>query len=155
RCAGLTSVLLGDAPLAEAVQPWGTSSLDVLTSGPVPPNPTQLLESTAMASLLDEAREAYDVVVLDAPPLLSGPDAAVLAARTDGAVLVVGAGHVRRKHVADALALLDAAGAPCLGVVFTAVPRARARAAAEKPAAAHVRTADPRSEELSAAEGDD
>jgi succinoglycan biosynthesis transport protein ExoP len=147
RRSGLTSVLLGEASLAESVQTWGSAGLHVLTSGPLPPNPTQLLESAAMTSLLEEARAAYDVVVLQAPPVLTGPDAAALALRTDGAVLVVGATRVRRKHVAEALARLDAARADCLGVIMNLVPRPRVRATTEKPLAAHARTAEPRGDE--------
>lgn len=136
---GLTTVLVGDAMLDSAVQPWGASGVDVLGPGPLPPNPAQLVGSPAMVDLLAAARTRYDLVVIDAPPVLAHPDAAVLTRATDGAVLVVGAGRVRRTQVASAMSALESTGAPCLGIVMNRLARVR-DAASPRPAAAHART---------------
>ena len=68
--AGLTTVLIGRAGVADVIQPWRSSGLDVLPSGQVPPNPSELLGSSAMRVLLEQLSESYDVVLLDSPPLL-------------------------------------------------------------------------------------
>ena len=138
--AGLTTVLVGDATLEETVQAWGASGLDVLSPGPLPPNPAQLVGSAAMRELLATARTRYDLVVIDAPPVLAHPDAVVLTRATDGAVLVVGAGRVRRNRVSSAISALSATGAVCLGTVMNLVGRLR-DSSSPKPAPAHARTA--------------
>lgn len=116
--AGLSSVLIGRAGLADVVQPAGHSSVDVLTSGPIPPNPAELLGSPAMVTLLAEAREDYDVVILDAPPLLPVTDAAILSRMTSGALIVVASGEVRTPQLSGALESLAAVEARVLGVVL-------------------------------------
>lgn len=121
--AGLTTVLTHRATLEDVRQPWGSDGLDVLTSGPVPPNPTQLIDSQAMADFLRDAQDRYDVVIVDTSPLLAVTDAAVLARRASGAIVVARARRVRRKDLAEALATLDGLGATCLGVVLNAGPR--------------------------------
>lgn len=116
--AGLSTVLIGRAELAEVVQPAGRSSVDVLTSGPVPPNPAELLGSPAMFALLAHATATYDVVILDAPPLLPVTDAAILSRMTSGALLVVGSGEVRRPQLSGALDSLEAVEGRVLGIVL-------------------------------------
>src|SRR5690606_14453620 len=86
---GTTNVLIGKISLDDALIPYGETGLQVLPSGPVPPNPSELLQSTAMHNLLRELRDRFDVVIVDAPPLLPVTDAAVLAAQVDGAVLIL------------------------------------------------------------------
>ncbi len=118
---GLTSVLLGRIELQEAVQRHRPSGLHVLTSGNVPPNPAELLQSQAMHQLLGKARSEYDVIVIDAPPLLPVTDAALLAVQADGAVIVVRQGHTTRDQLAHSLDRLDAVGARALGVALNMV----------------------------------
>jgi capsular exopolysaccharide synthesis family protein len=118
---GLTTVLIGDASLDEVVQPWGEGNLDVLAAGQVPPNPSELLDSPAMADLLALAATRYDVVLLDSAPLLPVTDAAILARVTDGALVVVGCRTVHRNHVAEGLGALSAVGARVLGLVLNQV----------------------------------
>ncbi len=118
--AGLTTILIGRATLEGVVQPWGEHGrLHVLTSGELPPNPSQLLDSPAMHDLLDEAATTYDLVVVDSPPVLPVIDASVLGRRVDGVLLVVGLRHVRRQQVRNALAAIKAVGATPLGLVAT------------------------------------
>src|SRR5690625_4496372 len=86
--AGLTDVLIGKANAHDLLQPFGTTgNLYVLAAGKIPPNPSELLASNAMKSLIDELAQ-HAIVLIDAPPLLPVTDSAILAARTDGALVV-------------------------------------------------------------------
>lgn len=121
--AGLTTVLLGQAEVAEVVQDWGSAGLQVLTSGPLPPNPSELLGSVGMRRLIAELRTDYDYVILDSAPLLPVTDSAVLAGMVDGTLLVVNVTRVRRHQLAESLRNLAQVEAPVLGVVLNQVPR--------------------------------
>jgi receptor protein-tyrosine kinase len=121
---GVTTVLLGRTTLDEAIQPV-VDNLDLLASGVIPPNPAELLQSDAMKRLLTEARTTYDFVLIDAPPLLPVTDAALLAAESDGAVLVVHHGSTRRDEVASSVMRLDSVGARLLGTVVNMSPTPR------------------------------
>jgi non-specific protein-tyrosine kinase len=121
---GLTSILIGAADFDETVQHWGSERLlDVLPSGPTPPNPSELLGSRGMADLLHSLENRYDIVLLDAPPLLPVTDAAVLAVETSGAVLVVHHGKTRREQLENSAQALAAVGAKVLGTVINFAPR--------------------------------
>jgi non-specific protein-tyrosine kinase len=121
--AGLTSVLIGRAQLSDVVQRWGENGdLHVLSSGPMPPNPSELLGSKGMADLIREAELSYDLVLIDAPPLLPVTDAAVVSAAVSGAILVVRHGHTRREQLAKAADSLRAVDANILGAVMTMTP---------------------------------
>lgn len=125
RAAGLSTIVIGRADLAEVVQPQGNGSLHVLTSGQIPPNPSELLGSDAMKRLLSEAEAQYDVVILDSPPLLPVTDAAILSAFVGGTVVVVGSGAVRKPQLKSALESLDVVGSRVLGLVLNAVKTKR------------------------------
>lgn len=123
---GLTSVLIGQAELADAVQEWAGGSgqpLNVLPSGPVPPNPSELLGSRGMADLITACESTYDLVIVDAPPLLPVTDAAVLATITSGTVVVARHGHCRRDQLTRAVGGLRSVDATIFGVVLTLTPR--------------------------------
>jgi capsular exopolysaccharide synthesis family protein len=120
---GLTTVLIGKAVVEDVVQPFGASSLDILASGPVPPNPSELLGSKSMANLIELAKETYDTIVLDSSPLLPVTDAAVLSSITDGTLLVLGADRVHRPQLRNSLASLQTIGANILGIVLNKVSR--------------------------------
>jgi len=120
--AGLTNVLAGQVSVTDVVQPWGRGGLWVLPSGSVPPNPSELLGSQQMAELLDSFRARFDAVILDAPPLLPVTDAAVVAGRVDGAILVTRCGRTTRAQVGAATDALRAVGARVLGCVLNMVP---------------------------------
>jgi tyrosine-protein kinase len=123
--AGIVNVLAGRIPLRRAVGRWVEGGLDVLTAGPVPFNPSELLASRATAALLDEVRHHYDFVILDTPALLPVTDAATVAARADGVVLVVRYGRTVEEQVSAAVTALDAVKAPLLGVVLIGTPASR------------------------------
>ena len=114
---GLTTVLSGAADLDDALQPWGASGLQVLLSGERPPNPSELLSSEATADVIQELRERFEVVVIDAPPLLPVTDAAILGNLVGGVILVVGLGKVRERELAGTVETLAVAHTPLLGIV--------------------------------------
>ncbi|MFD4009180.1 polysaccharide biosynthesis tyrosine autokinase [Brachybacterium atlanticum] len=119
--AGLTTVLAGDADLMDVVQPMQAGGLDVLTSGVVPPNPSELLASSRMGELLAEAESRYDHVILDTSPLLAVTDPVVLAPRVGGTVVVARSDRTRRSQLEVAIDRLSAVGAPVLGIVLNRV----------------------------------
>jgi non-specific protein-tyrosine kinase len=121
--AGLTSVLVGQAELDDVVQSWNNNTFDVLASGPVAPNPSKLVGSQHMRQLLDRLRERYDMVLIDAPPVLPVADAVMLASAADGAVLVVRHGKTRRDQLVKAAATLRRAEVDVLGAVLNFAPR--------------------------------
>jgi capsular exopolysaccharide synthesis family protein len=124
---GLTSVLSYGVGLEQAIQPW-TGGVDLLASGPLPPNPAELLSSRHMAALLAEVRPWYDTVLIDTPPLLPVTDAAAVAPAADGVLLVTRFRRTTRDQVAAAVAAISAVSVPLLGTVFNMVPRRGARA---------------------------
>lgn len=119
---GLTNVLLGSATPAQAIQRVG--AVDVLPSGTLPPNVTQLVTSEAMGRLFGELLMRYDFVVVDAPPLLPVVDALTFSNLTDGALLVARQRTTRRKQLAAAAQSLQQVGANIIGVVLNDVSRA-------------------------------
>ncbi|WP_104130082.1 polysaccharide biosynthesis tyrosine autokinase [Cryobacterium sp. N21] len=120
---GLTEVLLGDVQLKESLQSWGAQHpLTVLSSGKIPTNPSELLGSTAMGTVLDVLSSSYDYVLIDAPSVLAVTDAAVLSRWTGGTILVVGANRVREPELLAAFDALEAVGTTPLGVVLAMVP---------------------------------
>ncbi|MFP7761478.1 polysaccharide biosynthesis tyrosine autokinase [Marisediminicola sp. LYQ85] len=119
---GLTDVLIGRAELQDVIQPWGRAGLFVLPAGHIPPNPSELLGSTAMSGLIAEFNRAFDVVIYDTPPLLPVTDAAILAKNVGGAIVVVAAGRTHKNHLRGAISALDNVGAAVSGVVVTMLP---------------------------------
>jgi capsular exopolysaccharide synthesis family protein len=126
RTAGLTNVLAGRMDWMPAVQRW-RNSLDVLTSGPLPPNPSELLSLPTMVRLLADVRARYDVVIIDSPPLAPVSDASVLAPRVDGVVLVVRWGKTTTSAAGDAAESLRAVSSRLLGTVMTMIRGRRLR----------------------------
>ncbi len=122
---GLTSLLRSDEATVELVaQASDQANLRIVTTGPLPPNPVELLASQRMRAVLARLRAESDIVVFDAPPLRAVTDAAVLSSYLDAAVLVVDAGRTRRAALRQGQEALARAGAHVLGVVFNRVPRA-------------------------------
>jgi capsular exopolysaccharide synthesis family protein len=119
---GLTTVLVGRISLEESVQVH-KSGVHFLATGPQPPNPAEILQSHAMADLLAQFRNEYEVVILDTPPLLPVADAAILSAVADGAMLVVRHGKTKIDQVHQASSRLDAVGARLFGVVVNMTPK--------------------------------
>lgn len=119
---GFSTVLTGRASLDEALQKTRFPGVSVLTSGTLPPNPSELLGSLAAKKVLDELRGRFDYVVIDSSPLLAVTDAAVLAAGADGVLIMARFGQTKRDHLAHAVGSLQDVGATLLGAVFTMTP---------------------------------
>jgi len=120
---GLTTVLIGRARFEDVVQQWDNSSLDVLPSGRIPPNPSELLGSKAMERLLEQLTGRYDVVLMDTPPLLPVTDAAVLGNLAGGALVIAGAERVHRPQLRESLEALTTAGVHIHGIVLNRMAR--------------------------------
>lgn len=119
---GFSTVLSGSASLSEALQKTSFPGLTVLTSGVVPPNPSELLGSLAAKRVLNELRAQFDYVVIDSSPLLAVTDAAVLAANSDGVLLITRFGQTKREQLAHAVGNLEDVGATILGAALTMLP---------------------------------
>jgi len=116
---GFTSVLLGSAPLSTALIPVPDhDGLSVLPSGPLPPNPSELLSSGRAGEVLNALKTHSETVLIDCAPVLPVTDAVVFSARVDGTVLVITAGATTRKQLRRALTLLRQVDAPIVGVVL-------------------------------------
>ncbi|HUP70142.1 MAG TPA: CpsD/CapB family tyrosine-protein kinase [Acidimicrobiales bacterium] len=99
NAVGFTSVLLGDTPLSAAIQKVrGQERLAVLASGPIPPNPSELLSGRRTVEVLTAVQAEADIVLVDCPPVLPVTDAAVLSSRVDATLLVATAGETTRKE---------------------------------------------------------
>ncbi len=115
---GLTNVLTKQTTLEKAVQVVEPLGLDVLTSGPLPPNPAELLASRAMKELINQVKQEYDVIIIDSPPVTAVTDAQVLARECQGVILVVSSGRTQVEDAVKTKDLLEHTGAKILGVVL-------------------------------------
>ena len=141
---GLTTILIGAVSVDEAIQVHAETGLNVITSGRIPPNPSEILQSRAMDELIKELRDRFDVVLIDAPPLLPVTDAAVIATRVDGTLMVVRAGSTTLPQVRQALARLQAVRARVAGVVLNMTKDRRHGYGDDEYAAAAVSSTDGR-----------
>ena len=123
---GLTTVLIDAIPLADAVQPWPRSTLEILPAGAVPPNPAELLASERMKEILDQVADDYDLIVVDTAPVQVVADATVIAQQVDSVLIVADTTRVRRAQLAATIEALERTGAHISGVVLNRVkPRPR------------------------------
>jgi capsular exopolysaccharide synthesis family protein len=114
---GLSNVLRKEVRLEQAVQYLPDQHVHVLTSGPTPSHPADLLSSSEMTALLEKLTEQYDIVLLDTPAFLAVADSTILASLADGVVLVVRYAKSERDSVRTAQSKLESAGADLIGVV--------------------------------------
>ena len=117
----VADILMGRFEMEDIMASPGLDNLHILESGPIPANPSELLSTPAMAQLLTEVREDYDVVLIDTPPVLPVTDSAIVAAQVDGVILVYQAGKVGRLVLKRAKAHLESARAKVWGVVLNDV----------------------------------
>ncbi|WP_047390395.1 CpsD/CapB family tyrosine-protein kinase [Exiguobacterium sp. ZWU0009] len=115
---GLSSLLTRQAEKEKAILPTKVDNLSILTAGPIPPNPAELLSSRAMEHLVAQLREEFDIIIFDAPPLLQVADSRITSKLTDGVILVVGCTTSDRQRVLKAKEQLELAEAKILGVVL-------------------------------------
>ena len=115
---GLTQVLAEGTPVEACTVPSGIERLTLLTSGPTPFNPSELLASSRMEKLLEESRRNYDAVIIDSPSLLEVTDAQLIASKCDGIVFVIRAGKVKKSAAVKSKELLTHVKANVLGFVL-------------------------------------
>ena len=115
---GLSKLLLGEIT-ENAINHLSINDikLDVLTSGPVPPNPAEMLASSTMEEILNSCSDNYDYIIIDTPPLLAATDAQILSCVSDATLLVVDIQTSKRKQIIEAKKRLDNVGARLLGIV--------------------------------------
>jgi capsular exopolysaccharide synthesis family protein len=121
---GISEVLIGSETLDNAIQNY-KSNLDILTSGNIPPNPAEMLNSTAMSNLLEELKNNYNILIIDSPPLEIVTDAQILSTKVDGTILVLKAGQTKISSLKEAKDLLNRVGANIIGVVINQVRKSK------------------------------
>ena len=120
---GLSHYLSGQAEMSEIICASNIEGFDLVLAGPVPPNPSGLLEQVEFKKLVEYARENYDLVIIDLPPLGMVIDAAIAAKYSDGAMILIEAFEVKYKMVAEVKKQLELSGCEVLGVILNKVPR--------------------------------
>jgi receptor protein-tyrosine kinase len=118
---GLTTAIVGDVPLNDAILHTDMRNLSVLMAGAIPPNPLELLGSDQMTELLSRLQRSFDVVIIDSPPLVPVADPSALAGRCDGVLVVARAGKTDRRRLAQASQVVQRAGGNILGVILNDV----------------------------------
>ncbi|MFC5589116.1 CpsD/CapB family tyrosine-protein kinase [Sporosarcina soli] len=116
--AGLSNLLTRKWSLDDVVKETGIKGLQLVTCGPIPPNPAELLSSKTMDALIEEFKDKYDLVVFDAPPLLSVADAQILSNKCDGTILVINSGTTEKNSVVKAKEALESADANIIGTLL-------------------------------------
>ena len=120
---GLTSLMIDDTlELINVVRKTDVEDFFILTSGPIPPNPAEILTSRKMRNFIKRLTGMYDMVIIDSPPVIAVSDASILASYTDGVVLVVGSGLASRDEARHARDQLQKVKANLLGVVLNKMP---------------------------------
>ena len=114
---GLSDVLIGKKTLDESIYRFN-DKMDILTSGKIPPNPSEMLGSMAMGKLIEVLKEKYDIIILDTAPLQAVTDAQILSTRCDGTILVVKTGETKAKEVLNTIDLLNKVKGNILGIVL-------------------------------------
>ncbi|WP_027108103.1 CpsD/CapB family tyrosine-protein kinase [Lacticigenium naphthae] len=123
---GLTTLLTNSTiPLDLVIKHSNQSNLDILTSGPLPPNPSELLGSDLMESVIGRLKEKYDFIFFDAPPILPVSDAQILGSKVDGTVLIIKQDFTNKTDVFHSQELLEQSHAKILGVIFNDKKRMR------------------------------
>lgn len=125
RDMGMSNILVGNATMKEAVIHTQVPNIDIIASGPIPPNPSELLGSHQMQAFIEEARKSYDRIILDSPPITAVTDAVILSNFVDGVVVVIRAGVTHREIVKNGVAQLKSVNAHILGAVLNGVQMGR------------------------------
>ncbi len=126
--AGLTSILLGEHTLEQALVPVpGVDRLTLLPAGPIPPNPAEVLNGDQVRDIVGRLREQFDLVLIDSPPVLPVTDAAILSQYADATLMLAAAGQTRRGDLHRAVEKLDQVGTAILGIVLNKVTRQTSR----------------------------
>lgn len=120
---GLTNILTASIKVGDAItSDENISGLDVILSGPIPPNPSELLGSNAMERLLDLLKASYDHIIVDTPPVNLITDAAILSTKVDGTLLVVNHGLTKKEDLQNAIRNINQVGGNVIGACLNMVP---------------------------------
>jgi capsular exopolysaccharide synthesis family protein len=123
RAPGLSQVLNKEITVAQAIQHTEIANLDVVACGREIPNPAELLSAPTLSEFVEDVRSEYDMILIDAPPLLVVTDPWILSAVADGLILVVKVGEVRRQALEQTMEVVKTLGTPALGVVINGITR--------------------------------
>ncbi len=123
---GLTNILAENVDYREIVKSNVVDNLDIITAGPKPPNPSELLGSSRARDFIEEAKEEYDYVIFDTPPALAVTDSSILASLVDGVVIVAAYGQATFDGAAQTKAQLERVDAKILGVILNRIPASQA-----------------------------
>lgn len=115
---GLSSVLTRQTTAEKTIRTTGVEGLDLLTCGPIPPNPTELLSSKSMDELLLLLTDLYDLVIFDAPPILSVADGQILGNKCDGTILVINSGNTAKNMGLKAKEVIESSNSRIIGAVL-------------------------------------
>ncbi|MFD4817043.1 CpsD/CapB family tyrosine-protein kinase [Peribacillus butanolivorans] len=118
---GITSVLTKKMDLRKTISNSNVPNLDILTSGPIPPNPSELLNSKAIGTVINELKGIYDYIIFDTPPVLIVTDSQIVANKSDGVIMVVASGKTNKQSAVKAKELLEKANTALLGVVLNGI----------------------------------
>ncbi len=118
---GMSGLIAGKNKLDDVIFSTGIENLDVIPSGPVPPNPAEIIGSKKMTELLDELKTRYDKILIDSPPITAVTDSLLLARMSDGVVLIIKTGLTARQMVKNALEQIESVKAKVLGAVLNAI----------------------------------
>jgi capsular exopolysaccharide synthesis family protein len=122
---GLTNLITDTLSMESCIQQVNGFNLELLTSGPIPPNPSEMLDSERMMKILAELKEKYDYILLDGPPVLAVTDASLLGSKVDGVIMVTAVGNTRIDRAKEAKEALLRGKARILGVILNGVERGR------------------------------
>ncbi|CAI3273351.1 CpsD/CapB family tyrosine-protein kinase [Enterococcus cecorum] len=118
---GLSNLVSGQQSASSVIQPSGVDNLSVMTAGPTPPNPAELLNSHRMNVVIEELYQMFDLIVFDLPPVMIVADGLIMASKTDGTVVVIREGVTRKDSIIEAKNRLIQAKARILGVIYNGV----------------------------------
>ena len=118
RKMGLTNLITQEISFEQSVKPTDVPNLFLITCGDIPPNPAELVASGQINNILERAKEDFDMVLIDSPPLIAVTDAVILSTKVDGLILVVSSGFVNRREVSRAVSILDNVKSHILGVLI-------------------------------------
>lgn len=118
---GLSNLVSGQQSASSVIQPSGVDNLSVMTAGPIPPNPAELLNSHRMNVVIEELYQMFDLIVFDLSPVMTVADGLIMASKTDGTVVVIREGVTRKDSIIEAKNRLIQAKARILGVIYNGV----------------------------------
>ncbi|MBF2758618.1 MULTISPECIES: polysaccharide biosynthesis tyrosine autokinase [unclassified Staphylococcus] len=120
---GLSNLIIGKSDFDKAIRSTRINNLDLLTSGPIPPNPSELIASTNFTNILDKLFSIYDFILIDTPPVISVTDAQVYLRNVDDCVLVIDTEHNNKNEIKKAKRLIEQADGHLLGAILNKTPK--------------------------------